>query len=147
LFRETFQALLGNEPEEYPKLQKEAASSGALHLEQVSHEIALPSAYSPQQVVLVYPLLGQVWHLKRSLSNCFADHVDIFHRYAEICNDKRTDIQHKLLDAGTPSVIVTTPTADGTDLNHTASNTAIIGQKFCVLNKQSQAFAHAVQLG
>jgi hypothetical protein len=141
------QPLLGNKLKEYPKRYQGVASSGAFLLQQVSHEIAFPSGYSPQQVVLVYLLPGQVWHLTRLLSNCFVNHVDIFHMYPEIGNDNHTDIQHNFLEAGTPSVIVTTPTADGTSLNLTASKCAITTQMFWVLNTQWQAFTYVVQSG
>jgi hypothetical protein len=77
----------------------------------------------------------------------FADHVDVFHMYAEICNDEWTVMQLKFQDSRNPSVFLTTPKVSGTGLNCTAANNAVITQKFWVLNEQWQAFASVVRLG
>jgi hypothetical protein len=75
------------------------------------------------------------------------DNVDIFHMYAEMGNDERTEMQLKFQDSQNPSVFVTTPKVGGTSLNRTAANHAVITQKLWVLNKQRQAFAQVVRLG
>jgi len=97
--------------------------------------------------VLFCPLPGRVCYLKGRLTKSFADHVDIFHMFAEMGNDKRTEIQLKSQDSRNPSVFVTTPKVGGTGLNLTAANHAVITQKFWVLNEQWQAFARVVRLG
>jgi len=65
----------------------------------------------------------------------------------EMGNHERTEMQLKFQDLPNHSVFVTTPKVGGTGFNLTAVNHAEITQKFCVLNKQEQAFAQVVQLG
>ena len=67
--------------------------------------------------------------------------------YAEIGNDKRTEVQLKFQDSRNPAVFITTPKVGGTGLNLTAANHAVITQTFWVLNEQRQAFAQVVRLG
>jgi hypothetical protein len=67
--------------------------------------------------------------------------------YAEMGNEKRTEMQLKLQDSRNPSVFITTLKAGGTGLNLTAANHAVITHKFWVLNKQRQAFARVIWLG
>jgi len=67
--------------------------------------------------------------------------VDIFHMYAEMGNDKCTEMQLKFQDSRNPSVFITTPKVGMTGPNLTAANQAVITQKFWVLNQQQQACA------
>jgi len=86
--------------------------------------------------LLFCPLRGQVPHLKWWLTKFFGDHLEIFYMYAEVRNDKRTEMQLKFEDSQSPSVLVTTPKVGGTGLNLTAANHAVITHKFWVLNEQ-----------
>ena len=139
--------MLVREPAEYPEPDKDKASNEVLLHEPECIKTALPCASPPEKTVLFCPLPGQVRHLKWWLTKYFAYHVDIFYMYAEIGNDERTEIQLKVQDSPYPSEFVTTPTVGGTGLNLTASNHAVITQKFWVLNEQWQAFAPVVQFG
>ena len=76
-----------------------------------------------------------------------ADDVDIFHMYAEMGNDERTEMQLKFQDSQSPSAFVTTPKVGRTGLNLTVPNHVVITQKFWVLNEQQQAIAWVIQLG
>jgi len=95
----------------------------------------------------VCPLPGQVRHLKQWLTKYFAGHVHIFHMYAEMGNEERTEMQLRFQDPRNPSVFETTPKVGRTGLNLTAVNHAVITQKFWVLNEQQQAFARVARLG
>jgi len=95
----------------------------------------------------VCPLPGQVRHLKQWLPKYFAGHVNIFHMYAEMGNEERTEMQLRFQDPRNPSVFETTPKVGRTGLNLTAVNHAVITQKFWVLNEQRQAFARVARLG
>jgi len=64
-----------------------------------------------------------------------ADHVDIFHMYAEMDNDERSEMQIRFQDSCNPSVFITTPKVGGTGLNLVAANHAVMTQKFWVLNE------------
>jgi len=75
---------------------------------------------------------------------CFVDDVDFFHMYAEMGNDKRTEMQIKLQDSRSLSEFLTTPKVGGTGLNLMAASPAVITQRFWVLNEQRQAFARVV---
>jgi len=134
------------EPAEYPELDEDDPLREALLPEQKRHEKALPSAPPPQKAVLFCPLPGQIHHLKWWLTKYFADHLDIFHMYAEMGNDERTEMQLKFQDSRNPSVFVMTPKVGGTGLNLIAANHAVITQMFWVLNEQQQAFARVVRL-
>jgi len=96
--------------------------------------------------VILYPLPGQVCHLKWWLTKFFADHLDIFYMYAELGNDEHSEMQLKFQNLPNPSVFVTAPNVGGTGLKLTAANHAVISQKFWVLNAQREAFAWVVQL-
>jgi hypothetical protein len=144
--RETFLPMLVKERAEYPEPDQDDASRETL-LPEERNENAPPSAPPPQKAVLFCPLPGQVRHLKWWLTKFFADNVDIFHMYAEMGNDERTEMQLKFQDSRNPSVFITTPKVGGTGLNLTAANHAVITQKFWVLNEQRQAFARVVRLG
>jgi hypothetical protein len=85
--------------------------------------------------------------LKWWLTKYFADNVDIFHMYAEMGNDERTEMQFKFQDSRNRSVFATTHKVGRTGLNLTAANHVVITQKFWVLNKQQQAFARVAWLG
>jgi len=113
--------MLVKEPAEYPEPDKDKASLEALLHYPESNYSALPGAPPPQNVVLFCPLPGQVRHLKWWLTNCFADHLDIFYMYAEMGNDERTEMQLKFQDLPNPSVFLTTPKVGGTGLNLTAA--------------------------
>jgi len=97
--------------------------------------------------VLFCPLPGQVRHLKWWLTKFHADHLDIIYLYAEMGNNKRTEMPLKFQHLPNRSVFVTTPKVGGTGSNLTAENHAAIPQTFRVLNEQSQAFALIVRLG
>jgi hypothetical protein len=79
--------------------------------------------------------------LKWWLTKYFADNVDIFHMYAEMGNDERTEMQLKFQDSRNLSLFVSTPTAGRTGQNLTPSNHGVVTQMFRVLNEQWQAFA------
>jgi len=64
-----------------------------------------------------------------------ADHVDIFHMYAEMDNDERSEMQIRFQDSCNPSVFIMTPKVGGTGLNLAAANHAVMTQKFWVLNE------------
>ena len=144
--RVKFWPMLAKEPAEYPEPDQDDASSETL-LPEERNKNAPPSAPPPQKSVLFCPHSGQVHHWKWWLTKYFADDVDIFHMYAEMSNDERTEMQLKFQDSRNPSIFITTPIVGGTGLNLTAANHAVITQKFWVLNEQRQAFARVVRLG
>jgi hypothetical protein len=121
--------MLVKEPAEYPEPDQDDASSETL-LPAEGNENALPSAPPPQQVVLFCPLPGHVHYLKWWLTKFFGDNVDIFHMYAEMGNDERTEMQPKFQDSPNPSLFIITPKVGGIGLNVTAANHAVIPQKF-----------------
>jgi len=84
--------MLVNVPAEFPDPDQDDASREAHFLYQHRNHNALPSARSPQKVVLFCPLPGRARHLKWWLTKYFADHVDIFHLYAEMGNDECTEM-------------------------------------------------------
>jgi len=127
--RETFLPMLVKEPAEYPESDQDDASRETL-LPEERNQNALPSAPPPQNAVLFCPLPGQVRHLKWQLTKFFVHNVDIFHMYAEMGNDERTEMQLKFQDSRNPSVFITTPKVGRTGLNLTAANHAVITQKF-----------------
>jgi hypothetical protein len=63
-----------------------------LLLEQKINENALPRAPPLHKVVQFGSFPDQVHNLKWWLTKYFADHVDIFHMYAEMGNDERTEM-------------------------------------------------------
>jgi len=107
----------------------------------IPKENAPLSAPPPQKAVLFCPLPGQVRHLKWCVTKFFGDNVDIFHMYAEMGNDERTEMQLHFQYLQNPSVFITTPKVGRTGLTLTAANHAVITQKFWVLIEQQQAFA------
>jgi hypothetical protein len=115
--RVTFLPMLVNEYVEYPEPDENDPLREALFPEQNRHDNPLHSAPPPQNAVLFCPLHGQVRHLKWWLTKFVADKVDIFHIYAEMGNDERTEMQLKLQDSRSPSVFVTPPKVGGTGLN------------------------------
>jgi len=145
--RETFLPMLVYEHAEYPEPDEDDPLNDALLPEHERHHNALPSAPRPQQAMLCCLLPGQVRYLKWWMMKYFADHVDIFHMYAEVGNDERTEMQLKFHDSCNPSVFVTTATVVGTGLNCTAANHAVVTETFWVLNEPRRAFARVVQLG
>jgi len=90
----TFLPMLVNERAEYPEPDHDDASRETL-LPEDTNENALPSARPPHKAVLFCPLPGQVRHLKLWLTEFFAVSVNIFHMYADMGNDKRTEMQLK----------------------------------------------------
>ena len=139
--RDTFLPMLVNEYAEHPEHDKDDASNEALLHEPERLKSTLPHALPLQKAVLFCPLPGQLRHLKWWLAKFFADNLDIFYIFAEMGNDERTEMQLKFQDLQNPSVFITTPKVDGTGLNRTAANHAVISQKFWVLDEQWQAFA------
>ena len=121
--------MLVKEPAEYPEPNQDDKSREALLPEQARDDNALPGA-PPQKAALSCPLPGQVRHLKWWLTKFFAEHADIFHMYAEMGNDERTEMQLKFQDSRNPSVFITTPKVGGTGLNLTAATHPVITQKF-----------------
>ena len=138
--------MLVNEHAEYPKPDEDHPLGVALFPGQERHDNAFPSTPPPQKVVLFCLFPGQVRHLEWWLTKYFADHVDIFHMYAEMGNDERTEMQFKLQDWHNPSVLVMTPKVGRTDLNHTGASHTVITEKLLVQNKQQWAFVRVVQL-
>jgi len=139
--------MLVKEPAEYPEPDKDEAINEALLHEPESNKSPLPPTPPPQKAVLFCPLPDHIRHLKWWLTKFLADNLNIFYMYAEMGNDKCTEMQLKFQDSPNLSVFVTTPKVGGTGLNLTAANHAVITQKFWVLNKQRQAFARVVRLG
>jgi len=144
LLRERFLPILVNEHMEYPKPDEDNPLEATLLQKQERPENSLPSAPLPQRALIFCPLPGQVCHLKWWLTKYFADHVDILHMYAEMCNDEQAEMHLKFQDSHNPSVFVTTPNVGRISLNLTAANHAVITQMFWVLNEQWQAFARVV---
>jgi len=132
---------------ENPEPDEDEASNEELLHEPESNNSALLHTPSPQKAVLFCSVPGQVCHLKWWLTKFFADHLDIFYMYAEMGNDERTEMQFKFQDSPNPSEFVSAPKVDGTGLNLTAANHAVLTQKFWVLNDQCQALAQVVRLG
>jgi len=145
--RQTFRPMPANEPAEYPKHDEDDPLGVALLPEQESHQNALPGAPPPPKEVWFCPLPGQFCHLKGWRMKYFADHVDIFHMYAKMGNDKCTEMQLEFLVSHNPSVFIMTPKVGVTGLNLTAPNIAEITQKFWVLNEKQQAFLRVVRQG
>ena len=145
--REQFLPMLVNEPVEYPEPDHDNESRQELSLEQGRNEDVLPGAPPPHKAVLFCPLLGHVHYLKWWLTKNFADHVDMFHMYAEMGNDEQTEMQLIFQDSQNPSVYVTTPKVGGMGPNLTAAIHAVITQMIWVLNEQQQAYARVVRLG
>jgi len=139
--------MLVNEPGEYPEPDQDEESRESLLPEHDNNENALPGAPPPQMAVLCCFLPGEVRHLKWWLTKYLADHVDIFHMYADMGTDERTEMQLKFQHARNPSVFVTTPKVGRPGSHLTTANHAVITQKFGVLNEQQQAFARVVRLG
>jgi len=72
--------------------------------------------------------------------------MDIFYMYAEMGNDKGTEMQLIFQDLPIPSMFVTTPKVGATGLILTAANHVVITQKLWVLAEQCQALAQIVWL-
>jgi len=98
--------MLIKEPTEYPEPDQDDASTETL-LPEERNKNAPPSAPPPQKAMLFCPLPGQVRHLKWWLTKFFADNVDIFHMYAKMGNDDRTEMQLKFQDSRNPAVFIT----------------------------------------
>jgi hypothetical protein len=131
---------------EYPEPDEDEPSRDVLLPEQKRHETAIPGSPPLQKAALFCPLSGQVCHLKSWLTQYFADHVDIFHLYAEMGDDEQTEMQLKFQDLRNLSAFVTIPKVDVTGQCLTAASGVVITQKFWVLNEQQRAFARVVQL-
>jgi hypothetical protein len=113
----------------------------ALLLLHKRYKNAPPTPPPPHKVVISCPLPGEVRHLMWWPTKYFADHVDIFHLYAEMDTDEHVEMQLKFHNSQNPSVFVTTPIVNWTGLNLTAGNHAVIAQTLWVLNKQWHSFA------
>jgi len=75
------------------------------------------------------------------------DHVDIFHKFADMGNNEHTKMLLRFQDSRNATVCVTTPKVGETGINLTPANhTLIITQKFWLLNEPWQAFAAVIQL-
>jgi len=74
--------------------------------------------------------------LKWRLTKFFVEHVDIFHMYAAMGNDERTEMPLKFRNSRNPSELVTTPKVGRTGLILTAPIHAVITPKFWVWNEQ-----------
>jgi len=143
---QTHLPMLVNQPAEYPEPDQDDASSEALLPEQENNENALSSASPPQKAVQYCSIPGQVRHLKGSPTKYLVDHMDLFHRYAEMVYEQCVEMQLTFQDAQNPSVFITTPKVGGIGLNCTAANHAVITQKVWVLNEQWQGLARVLQL-
>jgi len=97
--RETFLPILMKDPAEYPEPDQDDESREKLLPKQDTNENALPGAPSPPKTVLFCPLPGHVRHLKWWLTKYVVDNVDIFHMYADMANDERTEMQLKFQDS------------------------------------------------
>jgi len=73
---------------EDPEPDEDNRLSENLLPEQVRTDNVLHSAPPAKIVVLFHPVPAQVRHLNWWLTNCFVDHVDIFHIYVEMGNDE-----------------------------------------------------------
>ena len=113
------------EPAENCKPDQDDRSRETL-LPEERNENTLPSAPPPEKAVLFCPLPGEVLHLMWWLTKFFADHVDIFHMYAEMGNDERTEIRLQFQDLPNLSVFITALKVGGTCLYLTAANHAVI---------------------
>jgi len=144
--RETFLPMLVKKPAEYSEPDNDDEIREALHPLQDRNENALPGAPPPRKAVPFCSLSAQVRHSNWWLTKWFADHVAIFHLYAEMGNDERKEMKLKFHDLPKPSEFMMTPKAGRTGLNLTAGNHAVITRKCWVLNEQRQAFAQVVRL-
>lgn len=106
--------MFANDPAEYPEPNPLDASREVLLPEQEKNDNALPSAPPPHKAMQCRPILGDVGHMMWWLTKYFADHVDLFNRYAALDNDESTERQLKFQDSRNLSVFVITPNVDGT---------------------------------
>jgi len=67
--------------------------------------------------------------------------------YADMGNDKQTEMPLIFQDSRDPSVFVMTSTVGGPGLNLTTRNHPVVAQKLWELNKQWQACSRVVRLG
>jgi len=80
------------------------------------------------------------------LTKYFADHVDVIHMYAEMCNDQSTQMPLKFQYSLDPTWCITTPTDNGTSHNPILTKNIVTHMTFWVLNVPCQAFAWVVWL-
>jgi hypothetical protein len=85
--------MLVKESAEYPKPDKDEASNEALLYEPESLKSTLLRALPHQKAALLCPLPGQVLYLKWWLTKFFANNVHIFYMFAEMVNDKHTEME------------------------------------------------------
>jgi len=121
--RDTVLAMLVKEPAEYPEPDQDDAPR-EMHLPPERNETAPPCAPPLQKAVLICPLPGQLRHLKWWLTKFFVDNVDMFHMYAEMGNDERTEMQLKFQVSRNLTVFITTHKVGGIGLNFTTANHA-----------------------
>jgi hypothetical protein len=141
---DTFLPMLVNKSTDYPEPDEDEAANEALLHEPKCLESTLSRACRSQTAFPFCPLPRQVRHLKPWPTIYCLHDLDIFYMFAEMGNDKCTEMQLKFQDSPNPSLFVTTPKVDGTGLNLTAANHEVITQKFWVLNEQRPAFARIV---
>jgi hypothetical protein len=117
--------MLIQELAKFPKSEEDHTPTEELLLQHEAHDNILPSAPSPQKAVQFCPLPGKDRHLHWRLTKYFADHVNIFHMYSEMGNDKQTEMQPKYLDSHNLSAFVMAPNVGGTWQILTAANYAV----------------------
>jgi len=71
-------------PAESPKPDKDEASNEMLLHEPESNKSTIHHTCPLKDVVLIWPLTGEVCHLKWRLMKVYIDHWDIFYMYAEL---------------------------------------------------------------
>lgn len=81
------------DPAEHPEPDQSDSSSQALLLDQETPQNALASAPPTHKALRCCLLDGQVHHWMWWLTKYFVDHVDIFHIYADMGNDRHTEMQ------------------------------------------------------
>jgi hypothetical protein len=97
--------MLVHKPGEYHNPDKGNASLRVLLPEPVKHESTPPSVPPPKKAVVFCPFPDQVCPMKWWVTEYCADHVDIFHMYAETGKDEQTEMQHKCQDSRNHSVL------------------------------------------
>jgi len=117
--------MLEKEPADYPEPDQDNEIGEAVLPEQDRNENALPGAPPPHKAVQFCLLPGLVRHLKWWLPKFSADNVDIFHMYAEMSKDERTEMQLKFQDSPNLSVFITTRKVGGTGIHRAAANHAV----------------------
>jgi hypothetical protein len=130
---------------EYPKIDEDKPSKEALLHEHERYTSTLSRAPPPpRNAALSCPLPEQSRHLKWWLAMVFADNFDISYTYAEMGNDKHTELQLQFQDWPNLAMFATTPQVGGTGLTLTIATYAVITQKFRVMAGLSLTIAWVV---